>query len=80
MADELVREGDASSILAMLIDVASSQLDLQLAASDSHDVKALGLLAANVGSAALGITLAPSWTLWWIYPDRRRSDLCLGIS
>jgi hypothetical protein len=59
---------EASAILAMLVEVAGNQLDQQLESSDSHDAKALGLLAVDVGAVAGAIAVSPSWTPCWIVP------------
>jgi hypothetical protein len=69
-------EADASGILAMLIDLGQAQIDRQLETSDGHDVKGLGLLAANVAAIGLAIALSPRWTPWWLIPMAMAAVSC----
>ncbi len=53
-------------VLKIIVDAAQDQIDRQLKSSDSHDVKSIGLLAANLASVAAAIALSPHWTSFWI--------------
>lgn len=49
-----------------LIFVALQELSTQLSDADSHDAKALGILATEFALVALGFGARPLWTLWFV--------------
>lgn len=55
-----------SSIEDSLIQVALSQIQTQHGGSDSHDAKAMGVLAGLLAAAALAVATQPDWSNAWI--------------
>jgi hypothetical protein len=53
-------------VIESVVDRAQAQLDAQAAANDALDLKALGVLAANVAGIAVLAAVHESVELWWL--------------